>query len=223
MIYVLVGVGYLIDILFITHDIKKHDGLSIVLKTLASACFVLLGIMLSFDAVEKGLANFMILALFADLLGDFVLILRNVLPKYHDLLYVIGTAFFFVGHIFLMIMLYANYSNVILKSLLFAIVMFGVAYFFLFKKLEMSKAFKIVGAIYFFFIIYIQAYSLCSYIDIKDHFNLAFLFGYFLFAVSDIILVAHKFKKGASESLQPIYRLSYFISQILIALSIAFL
>ena len=223
MIYAIVGIGYLIDILFIIHDETKHDGLSIVLKTLASACFVTLSIILYGESSNQGLAIYIVLALVADLFGDFILILRNITDKHHDVIFVAGTICFFIGHIFLMIMLYINNPNVLLKSFIYTLVIFVVFCLYLLKKLNAKKAMRIMGGVYLFFIIYIQAYGLCSLVDVETSFDLAFLFGYFLFGVSDIVLIIQKFSNSKSNSLQPIYRLSYFISQVLIALSIAYL
>lgn len=223
MVYIIVGIGYLIDILFIIHDDSKHDGLSVVLKTLASACFVAISILLSSKASNPVLAKYIVYALVADLFGDFILILRNITKKHHDLIFVSGTVCFFIGHIFLMIMLFKNNPNVILKSLIYTTIVFVVFGIYMLKKLETSKSFKIMGALYLFFIAYIQVYGICSLFNVETRFDLAFLFGYFLFAVSDIILIIQKFGKKQSSTLQPIYRLSYFISQILIALSIAYL
>lgn len=223
MIYVLVGLGYLIDLLFIIHDNRKHDGLSVALKTLASACFVVLAIVMSKRSTNVELAKLIIYALVADLFGDFVLILRNITNKKHDLIFLSGTACFIVGHIFLMIMLYKNNPNVVVKSFIYTAIASLVFVPFFIKKLSASKTFKLIGCLYTFFIIYIQVYGVCSIIDIETNFDLAFLFGYFLFAVSDIILIIQKFKENSSSTLQPIYRLSYFISQVVIALSIAYL
>ena len=223
MIYILVGLGYLIDLLFIIHDNSKHDGLSVVLKTLASACFVTLAIIMSMRSVNSELAWLIIYALIADLLGDFVLILRNITDKKHDLIFLSGTACFIVGHIFLMIMLYRNNPNVVVKSFIYTTVTSLIFVPLSIKKLKASKAFKLIGCLYIFFIIYIQVYGICSIIDIETSFDIAFLFGYFLFAVSDIILIIQKFGNNPSSTLQPIYRLSYFISQVIIALSVAYL
>lgn len=223
MIYILIGLGYLIDILFIVHDEKKHDSLSLVYKTLASFSFVLLGLLLSFKAINKVPAYLIVVSLVFDLLGDFILILRNVYPNKHDLIYIIGTCCFFIAHIFLLVMLISINPNIILKSIILASLFFIIFYLVVFNKLEMSKSFKVIGSFYLYFILYILSYSIFSYADYSYKFELAFLFGYFLFCVSDLILMVHKFKKGASSSLQPLYRLSYFISQILIALSISLL
>lgn len=221
MIYALIGIGYVIDVIFIVHDNEKHDGLSILLKTLASLCFVTLAIILSKSAVNKELANYLVYALIADLFGDFILILRNITDKKHDLIFVSGTVCFFIGHIFLMIMLYINSPNVLLNSFILTTIAFVLVGAIFVKALEASKPFMVIGGVYVYFIMFILFYALCSLIKDNTLFDLSFLFGYFLFVVSDIVLILQKFNKKASNVLQPIYRLSYFISQILIALSIA--
>ena len=223
MIYVLIGLGYIVDIFFIIHDNEKHDGFSIVLKTLASLCFVTLSIILYKEATNKELAILVVYALIADLFGDFVLILRNITEKHHNLIFILGTVCFFIGHIFLMIMLYRNCPNVLLNTLVVTTVAFLIVSFAFVRSLDASKTFLVIGGVYVFFIMFILFYALCSLIKYNTSFDLSFLFGYFLFVVSDIVLIIQKFNKKASIVLQPIYRLSYFISQILIALSIAYL
>lgn len=221
MVYLIIGLGYLFDIWFIIHDEKKHDAFSLVLKTLASLSFTVLAFVLSFSSANKVLSYLICGALICDLLGDVILILRNIIPSKHDLIYIIGTTCFFIGHIFLIIMLIINNPSIILRSILIASIMFVVCFVFIFRKLKMSKTFRIIGLFYLYFILYILAYAMSSYIGFNTKFELAFLFGYFLFCISDIILMHQKFSvKEVSPSLQPIYRLSYFISQILIALSI---
>lgn len=220
MIYFIVALGFLIDVLFIIHDAEKHDSLSILLKTLASLSFVILAFYLRKYASDYNKASLIVYALIADLLGDFVLILRNIDKKHHDLIFIGGTLLFTIGHGFLMALLYKNNQNVIIKSFIFTVICFIFVEIYIHLRISAKKAFLIIGGIYLFFIIYILGYSIFSYIDIPNKFDEAFMFSYFLFMVSDLILTISKFKKDASITLQPIYRLSYFISQVLIALSI---
>ena len=220
MIYLIVAIGFIIDIVFIVHDDTKHDAYSILYKTLASLSFVILAWYLTITVNNSLQAKLILYSLIVDLLGDFFLILRNVTKTKKDLVFVLGTLFFFIGHIFLMAMLYANNPNVLVKSLIVSVIIILIFGIYFLKKMEAKKAFKIMGSIYLFFIIYILVYCFLSYIDTRTNFDIAFMFGYFLFAISDIILMVYKFTKNPSAVLQPIYRLSYFISQVLIAMSI---
>ena len=219
MIYLILAVGYIIDILFIVHDDAKHDGLSILYKTLASLSFVALALYLVLNVKNTIGSRLILYALIADTLGDVILILRNVTNK-KDLVFILGTLCFFVGHIFLMIMLYLNNPKVLGISFVVSLVLFIGVWIMVLKMTTFKKSFMFIGVLYMFFIIYILIYAFFTYLDVNNAFNAAFMFGYFLFAVSDIVLIIQKFGKTKINALQPIYRLSYFISQVLIAMSI---
>lgn len=219
MVYLILAIGYIIDILFIVHDDAKHDGISILYKTLASLSFVILALYLVLKVNNSIQSRLILYALIADMFGDVALILRNVTNK-KDLVFVIGTLFFFLGHIFLMVMLYINNPEVLLRSFAVTCVLFAGVWAFTMKMTIVKKSFMIIGAIYCFFILYMLTYSFFSYIDLNSAFNASFMFAYFLFAVSDIVLIIQKFGKTNIHALQPIYRLSYYISQVLIAMSI---
>ena len=219
MIYLIIAIGYIIDILFIVHDDSKHDGLSILYKTLASLSFVILALYLVLK-VNNSLASRLILyALIADMLGDILLILRNVTDK-KDLVFVLGTLCFFIGHIFLMIMLYINNPRVLGISFVVTCILFIGTWLWIKRIVTFKKSFTAIGVTYVFFILYMLIYSFFAYLETNSTFDVAFMFAYFLFAVSDIILIIQKFGKTKIYALQPIYRLSYFISQVLIAMSI---
>ena len=119
-----------------------------------------------------------------------------------------------------MVMLYINNPEVLLRSFAVTCVLFAGVWAFTMKMTIVKKSFMIIGAVYCFFILYMLTYSFFSYIDLNSAFNASFMFAYFLFAVSDIVLIIQKFGKSKIHALQPIYRLSYYISQVLIAMSI---
>lgn len=225
MIYLLAAIGFVIDIVFIIHDDMKKDGLSILFKSLASLVFVIIGINLLITRQFDIRAKYILASLACNFLGDVILILRNVDSKHKDLIFVGGTLSFLIGHVFLLLMLINNDANQVVKSLIITLIITVIVIVYIAKRLNAKKAIKCLGVFYTSFAVYLFIYALLSYIELKEPFISSFVFGYFLFMVSDIILTIQKFDDKAKNvhALQPLYRVTYYISQILIAISIFFI
>lgn len=209
----LIVVGAILQALFIYNDNKYHNALSIVLKTLASLCFVLLAFY--FYKEDRKLVFY---ALCLDALGDFILILRNVSKKHKDLIFVSGTISFFIGHILLSIYLISlNRSALKLGIIINLILFFCLALYFL-RTLTAPIGMKMLGASYLFMIMFTSGLSISNYIGINSSANLLFMIASIIFISSDLILMAHKFNPKAKNFMQPTYRVLYYISQILLAL-----
>lgn len=210
---VLIVIGCILQGTFICNDNKYHNGLSILLKTLASLCFVILSFRLT---NEVKLVNY---ALILDCLGDFILILRNISPKkYKDLIFVCGTISFFIGHILLSIYLCKlNPSAIKLGIIINLILFFGVALYFL-KTLTAPLGMKLLGGSYLFMIMFTSGLSISNFINIHSTANLIFMVGSIIFISSDLILMAHKFNPKAKNFMQPTYRILYYVSQIILAI-----
>lgn len=208
----LIIIGIILQGLFIYNDNKHHNGLSIILKTCASLCFVCL----SFRLANKiTLVNY---ALMLDCLGDFILILRNINKKHKDLIFVSGTISFFIGHILLSIYLCKLNPNAIKLGIVINLILFlGFAIYYL-KTLKASIGMKLLGGSYLFMIMFTSGLSISNYIDIQSTSNLLFMIASIIFISSDLILMAHKFNPKAKNFMQPTYRVLYYISQILLAL-----
>lgn len=219
MIYFLLVLGLIIDIIFVIHDHKAHDGFSIVLKTLASLSFVVISfyVYLKYKS-EYGIL--IILALIFDTLGDFVLILRNIYYKHKDLIYVLGTLSFLIGHIFLLVLLNKIVKRAIILSILITTILFIFSFFTIIKKHIKDNKSLVVASIYIYFILYILIVSILAIIKVRSIFLLIFLVGYFLFVLSDYILIIHKFSLVDRYYLQPLYRITYFVSQLILTLSL---
>lgn len=212
---VLIIIGIILQGLFIYNDNKYHNGLSIVLKTLASLCFVILSFRLCKKII---LVNY---ALILDCLGDFILILRNISPKkYKDLIFVSGTISFFIGHILLSVYLCKLNPNAIKFGIVINLILFlGFALYYL-KTLTAPIGMKILGGTYLFMIMFTSGLSISNYIDIQSSSNLLFMIASIIFITSDLILMAHKFNPNSKNYLQPTYRVLYYVSQIMLALYI---
>ena len=207
----LIIIGITVDALFILNDNKYHNGLSVILKTLASLCFLLLAI-----HNYKGNGLLIVIALGLDVLGDFVLILRNITNKHKDLIFVLGTISFLIAHILFSIYLIklnieALYLGILFNLILFTI--FAIAYL---KRLNISLKMKMLGTTYVFIIMFTSGLSISNFIYSPSFSNLIFMIACIIFVSSDLVLIIHKFKKSLNI-LQITYRVLYYISQLLLA------
>lgn len=207
----LIVVGMVIDTLFIINDNKYHNGLSIILKTLASLCFVLLGI-----HNYKGNGLLVIVALSFDMLGDFILILRNINKKHKDLIFVSGTISFLIAHILFSIYLITLNHKAIKLGIIFNLIFFTIFAFTYLRKLNIDLKMKIFGSTYVFFIMFTSGISISNFIYNASFSNLLFMIASIIFVSSDLVLIVHKFMKS-TNTLQIIYRVLYYISQLLLA------
>ena len=212
----IIVLGLIIDIAFIVRDGKHKDAFSIVLKTLASLMFVILAIVNCQNDVSK----FVIYALVFDCLGDFILILRNVDSKHKNAIYVAGTLVFMIAHFLLSYYLYRIDNSCFINGTLFGFLFVAITGTYLLSVLEASKGFKVMGLIYIFVIAQTFGLSLFAHVTMKTTASLMFMIGSMLFTLSDLILMFHKYGRKKIEILQPIYRILYYVSQILIAICI---
>lgn len=213
--YLIIIIGIIIDALFIYNDDKYHNSLSIVLKTLASLAFVLLAFHL-----YKGKGLLVIIALIFDMLGDFILILRNRYKKHKDIIFACGTISFFIAHI-----LYATYLIGLNRSCIkWGIVINIILYVIIAIAFKMSLDVKgfigILGACYLFIIMFNSGLSITNYHLVPRHENFVYMVGSLIFISSDLVLILHKFGKNSPDFLQIVYRVLYYASQIILALYI---
>ncbi len=211
--YLLILLETVLVSLFIYNDNKYHNSLSILLKTLASLTFVLLAIRL-----YKGRALLVIIALSFDMLGDFIMILRNKFRKHKDLIFVLGTLSFFIAHILYSTYLIKLNPKCIPLGLMFnAILYLGVAMYFL-RTLDVHGKMKMLGASYLLIIMFTSGLAISNYINASSYANLVLMVASIIFICSDLILMIHKFNKNAKNYLQITYRVLYYISQLLLAI-----
>lgn len=220
---ILIIIGLIIDIAFIINDDRHHNSLSILLKTLAALSFVLVGILGLKTCANKELGILIVIALVFDLIGDFILILRNVIKTHQDLIFVLGTLSFMIAHfIFIYFFLKIN-SNTVLFGLIVDAIIFVIINFKLIKNLNVEGKMKRLGQIYTFIILLTTGMSISLLFSEVNTVHILLTLGSFIFTLSDLILIYQKFGKEKRDYLQPLYRITYFISQMIIALSIYFL
>lgn len=95
----LISAGAVLETLFIMRSYKRRNASSVVLKTMASVVFVLLGL-LELRRMGPSLYGWYVVAgLTLGMLGDLLLALRFLSEKLHRLFFAAGSVSFFLGHI----------------------------------------------------------------------------------------------------------------------------
>ena len=176
---------------------KKNIRPAVFFKTLASLSFLLLGY-LNKQNSASAMDLYLLIGLFFDALGDILLVFRNI--AYRDLMFIIGTLSFILGHIFyLQAFLVSGYPG----SLTFALAGFliGTAVFgFYLKVCTFSLSQKIVGAIYVVLIFTITGIAVCNFLR-----NILIMISTLSFCISDNILIIYNFSKKEKMDASFIY------------------
>ena len=205
---------------FIYHEHKKKYVLAVILKGLASLCFVMLGRKLS-DGSR--IADLIVTGLMVGCVADILLNLRYVFGKRGKLIFLIGILVFLSGHIIYLAAIWPLNDNpqacVIVSLILTAVLMKWI-----FKRIEAPKAFKIFGIFYIGAIVMMNCFAIYNLIsDPSQPFQCAFAFGAILFLISDIVLILNTFGPRSKFSLRVTNLSLYYAGQLLIALSLMYL
>lgn len=192
---------------------KKNIRPAVFFKTLASLSFLLLGY-LNKQNSASAMDLYLLIGLFFDALGDILLVFRNI--AYRDLMFIIGTLSFILGHIFyLQAFLVSGYPG----SLTFALAGFliGTAVFgFYLKVCTFSLSQKIVGAIYVVLIFTITGIAVCNFLNEQSLRNILIMISTLSFCISDNILIIYNFSKK-EKWMHPLYTALYYLAQIIMA------
>ena len=216
MKYVLIPLCLCFAAVFLWQEYKKNYVAAVILKGLASACFVALGFLLS-DGSR--LAQLITIGLLLGCIADVLLNLRYVFEKKGQLIFLIGIAVFLGGHILYLVavMQGAKYWWIcmIAGAILTALLMLWI-----FKRITAKKAFKIFGVVYIGAIMMLNSVAIGNLIVSPSAFTAIFAVGCLLFLVSDVVLILNTFGKETKQSLRVTNIGLYYAGQILIALSL---
>lgn len=215
---ILIAIGVIIDLAFIFIDNKYHNKYSIILKTAASLVFVVLGIvnMHNRDSI------LVVIALAFDCFGDLVLILRNINNKRKNELYIIGTLSFLIAHVFLIVFLFITRQIPLIKCTIISAILLAILEFSFVLRFVDDKRMIALGSVYLYSILTTSVASVFSYLGCPNASSLLFMLGSNIFTISDVILIIHKYGKKEINALQITYRELYYVSQLMIALSLCY-
>lgn len=220
------GVTAVSAIIFMRLRYFGKEESSFLFKLFASIGFVLIGLIGAFlNKSNLEYSVWIIMALSLGLLGDICLGLKNILFKYKLYLVSVGIVLFLFGHIAYSIVFIgqvgANYV-VFVVNILVATILMTIAKIL---KLKLSFAYRILGFLYCYTIT-LMLTSAAGYFL----FNAATLTGWLVligsanFYASDLMLSVSYFKPDIKKKnkLNLFVHITYYIAQILLALSIFF-
>ena len=204
--------------LFMWTEKKEHYMGAVILKGLASLCFVLVGVM----AGNGGqLAKLIVTGLLLGCIADILLNLRWVFPKKGQLLFLVGILVFLGGHVVYLAAVLPMADNwavcVVVGVVLTALLMKWI-----FSKITAKKAFKIFGVFYLGAIMLLNCLAVSNLMTASSAFTGLFAAGALLFLVSDIVLILNTFGQKSKFSLRVTNLSLYYIGQLMIAWSLLF-
>ena len=204
---------------FIYEEKQGKYTAAVILKGLASACFVTLGFMNSNgSAAAKTICTGLVLGCIADILLN----LRFVFKEQGQKIFLVGILVFLSGHIAYLIAVMPFNPNP-LVSVLAAIVLTALLMVWIFKKIEAEKAFKIFGVVYLGAIVFLNVAAFGNLFANSGSFFKVFAAGTVLFLISDIVLILNTFGPETKFSLRVTNLSLYYLGQILIAMSLTLL
>ena len=155
--------------------------------------------------------------------GDVFLNLRYLNEKNGQKIFLIGILFFLIGHILYLVALISQAQYDWLKYCVFLGAMIATALLtYIFKTMEVKKAFKIFGVFYLGAVFIMSAIALGIAIFMPSKKAIIYALGAVLFTASDVVLIFNTFS-GVSKFSMRIVNLSlYYLGQILIACSVFF-
>ena len=219
MTYLLVPLCLCLAAVFLLQESKKRYVPAVVLKGLASACFVILGFLLSGGSPA---AKLITAGLLLGCIADVLLNLRMVFPKKGQLIFLVGIVVFLSGHILYLIAILKGAAHwwicVIIGVVLTALLMKWI-----FDRITAKKAFKIFGIVYIGAIMLLNCVAIGNLIVSPSAFTAVFAAGTVLFLLSDIVLILNTFGKETRQSLRVMNISLYYLGQLLIALSLLYL
>ena len=236
MLYPLLLVcGAVMQFLYIREKIKAYSVKAVLLKSVVSVLFIMVGVYGAWLSASKGNASllcpFVVLGLLCGLLGDIWLDLKYVFPEKDEPFTYAGFCVFGVGHILYIIgMLLTCYPSgkpmtLIIPVLLALVLSIGNAVLEKPMKLNCGKFKPVVIAygVLLFATVLISGSLALNFGWEKTPLNLIFIGGVF-FAISDLILSGTYFGTGKERPIDlTLNYITYYTAQFLIASSLVFL
>lgn len=204
---------------FLRKESREEYVPAVVLKGLASLCFVLLGILCS---PGTQVAKLIVTGLVLGCIADILLNLRWVFKEKGQMIFLVGILVFLSGHVLYLAAVIPQSANFII-CFIACIILTTLLMIWIFRKITAKKTFKIFGVVYIGAIVLLNCVAIGNLFVRPTAFTGFFAAGGLFFLVSDIVLILNTFGSETRQSLRVTNILLYYIGQILIALSMRFL
>lgn len=207
--------------LFIRQEHEKKYRAAVVLKGLASLCFVVFGVLGGAAAQDAGLARLTVAGLILGCVADVLLNLRFVLEKIGQKIFLVGILIFLSGHVLYLAAILPRCPRPLVFVFAGAVLTAGVM-MWIFKKITAKKTFKIFGVFYIGAIVILNCVAFGNLISAPGAWTGIFFAGALLFFVSDVVLILNTFGPQSRFSLRVTNLSLYYVGQLLIALSLQY-
>ena len=202
--------------LFIWQEKKEKYVPAVILKGLASLCFVIVGLM---AGGTDHMAKLIVIGLVLGCIADVLLNLRWVFAEKGQLVFLVGILVFLSGHIVYLAAVLRLSANRLIPIAV-GIVLTAILMKWIFTRITAKKAFKIFGVFYIGAIVILNCVAIGNLITTPGVFTGLFAAGALLFLISDIVLILNTFGSETKFSLRITNLSLYYIGQLLIALSL---
>ena len=221
-ILILIVPGFLLQALFIKAEHDERYLAAVILKGLASLMFVLIGYN-AYLITNNAFNGQFLIGLIFGMIGDILLNLRHVFPKQGQKIFLVGILAFLIGHIMYLVALIpqARYSWIWYCILIGALAAAALLAY-IFKTMEVKKAFKIFGVFYLGAVFIMTAIAIGIALFVPSRRSIIYAIGAVLFTVSDVVLIFNTFSGVTKLSLRITNLTLYYLGQILIACSLFF-
>lgn len=221
IIYPLIVMCAVLAFFFLRQESKGNYVAAVILKGLASLCFVGIGLKtrtVMMDATASKTASLIVCGLIIGCMADVLLNLRMVFQKKGQAIFLVGILVFLSGHILYLAAIMPMNSHKLI-CIAAAIVLTALIMIWIFKKITAKTAFKVFGVVYIGAIVLLNCVAAVNLLQAYTFFTAAFAAGAVLFLVSDIVLILNTFGTEFRQSLRNTNIGLYYAGQILIALS----
>ena len=217
--YFLAVAGIILQGLFIKIEHDEKYTLADIMKGSASLMFVIIGLLaLKNPDCSPAFLRLIVIGLVCGMIGDILLNLRFVFAEQGQKIFLAGIAVFLAGHILYLVALIPYASHLAVAVIIGAALAAGLLYY-IFKTMEVKKAFKIFGVVYLGAVIIMTCLAIDGAI-MGGTSAWIFAVGAVLFTLSDIVLIFNTFSGVTKFSLRITNLSLYYLGQLLIALSL---
>lgn len=209
-------IGMILQGIFITVEHKEKYVLADILKGLAAFMFVLIGCICYMTKTNDAFGLKIFIGLIFGMLGDIFLNLRFVLKENGQKAFLVGILMFLIGHILYLAAL-IPLSNSVVIDIVIGAILAGLLLTYIFKTMEVKKAFKIFGVFYLGAVIIMTVMAIHIAFATGNTHDIVYAIGAVLFMSSDIVLIFNTFSGTTRFSLRITNLSLYYIGQVLIA------
>lgn len=206
--------------LFLKDFYYKRYTRALFFKGCASICFVAIGAIACFSGEPSTAKLLIFIGLCLGIIGDEVIALCQVFPKYDMQEFIGGGSVFLIGHGFYLAALFLVGKTRFLPLTVCLVIMIALGLIYDNRRKYLRGSTMVPLALYLLVVSFVGATACGAFFGNLTLGTLLFTIGGLLFAVSDHILFAYKLGDNPQFRQNVILHISYYLAQLLIAWSI---